>query len=429
MLNSWVTDFINLPIQYFLLVATFYYLTGIRPSMKLLLLNFILIFVPAIILYQTVFWMGIIYLIVGLAVLFFLYERQISSVLFWSIIVVSAIISDHLATSLIFSIVSTLSGWTFTLRLMTFVLIHISIIILISLLLKRYKVNSIKVQWLITVVIIGTLSVFYFNIFRVFKNSNIEVLKANTVFITLYFMLFLLLTVIFIHIYLKSYAIKAKEKEYENFAMYIHSLEQVNNEMQKFRHDYLNVLLSMKGFMDAEDWNGLKKYFTQGILKFEEKTLVSNKILNNLNNIQDLSIKGLLFNKASNAIERDLAISIEVPQFLMSISVDLINLVRILGITIDNAIENCLEDNKKQIQIAILSQEKSEMFIIRNEMKDKVIEINKIFDEYYTTKDTGKGLGLTTVKKIVDQSKNMSLNIWVEDNWFNVELIIKGDYI
>jgi len=151
--------------------------------------------------------------------------------------------------------------------------------------------------------------------------------------------------------------------------------------------------------------------------------LESNKILAHLNNIQNLALKGLIFNKVSSAIEQNLKVSLEVPNPL-KLEEDLIDLTRILGILLDNAIENCVEDRQEFIQLAVIEQKDSTLFVIRNKMNKKVIDINKLFWEGYTTKEQGHGLGLSTVKKIVDSSSDMLLNISVEDNWFNVELLI-----
>ena len=116
-------------------------------------------------------------------------------------------------------------------------------------------------------------------------------------------------------------------------------------------------------------------------------------------------------------------VSLEVPNPL-KLEEDLIDLTRILGILLDNAIENCVEDRQEFIQLAVIEQKDSTLFVIRNKMNKKVIDINKLFWEGYTTKEQGHGLGLSTVKKIVDSSSDMLLNISVEDNWFNVELLI-----
>ncbi|WP_374964216.1 sensor histidine kinase [Lysinibacillus sp. RS5] len=427
MLDVWNISLIYLPIQYVLLIGSFHYLANIRPKCKIFVSSLLLVFIPSVILYKITFWTGIIYLLLGLTLFFSFYKQKKAWLLYWGIVIIVAIISDHLATTIIFSLSFKEISFQLFSRTLMFISIHILFIYIISLLMKRLEsILSVKVRWIITISILCTIGVCYFNIFRVFKDATIETLRLNTIFLTIYFILLLILTGVIIRIHLSKYELKMKDKEHENFKIYVQSLEKVNKDMQKFRHDYLNVLLGMKGYLAANDWKGLETYFNQGILKFEFKTLENNKILGNLKNIQDPALKGLLFNKASCAIEHNLQISIEV-QNPLKMTANQIDLTRILGILIDNAIENCLEDQPKIIQIAIIKQTNSTIFVIRNKIKEKFIDINKIFNEGYSTKEKGQGLGLSTVKKIVDTSPDMLLNTWVDDNWFNMELFVKGE--
>ncbi|WP_108308293.1 sensor histidine kinase [Metalysinibacillus jejuensis] len=422
---EWIINFINLPVQYVLIVASFYLLSGRKITRKELLNSIIKVFIPASIIYQFVYWLGIIYLIISL-VLYFSVSRK-NEILYWISIVIIAIISDHLATTFIYSIIIHTETYRLILRLILFVIIHLIIIYLIYSLKTRYnlKIPS-SIYWVITLLVIITLGIFYFNIFRIYNQTSIEALRVNTLFLIFYFMLTLTLICVIVYINIKIYVVKQNEIEFKNFTEYVQSVEKVNSEMQKFRHDYLNILLGIKGYIKERDLNGLEEYFNKGIFKFEIKTLESNKILGNLNNIQDLSLKGLLFNKASSAIEKDLAITIEVPSPI-KVPSNSINLTRILGNLIDNAIENCIEEGTKGINIAIIKQDTFTLFVIQNELKNTDINISKIFTEGYTTKIYGQGLGLANIKKIIDNSPELTLNIWINDCWFNAELFLKGE--
>lgn len=422
---EWIINFINLPVQYVLIVASFYLLSGRKITRKELLNSIIKVFIPASIIYQFVYWLGIIYLIISL-VLYFSVSRK-NEILYWISIVIIAIISDHLATTFIYSIIIHTETYRLILRLILFVIIHLIIIYLIYSLKTRYnlKIPS-SIYWVITLLVIITLGIFYFNIFRIYNQTSIEALRVNTLFLIFYFMLTLTLICVIVYINIKIYVVKQNEIEFKNFTEYVQSVEKVNSEMQKFRHDYLNILLGIKGYIKERDLNGLEEYFNKGIFKFEIKTLESNKILGNLNNIQDLSLKGLLFNKASSAIEKDLAITIEV-RSPIKVPSNSINLTRILGNLIDNAIENCIEEGTKGINIAIIKQDTFTLFVIQNELKNTDINISKIFTEGYTTKIYGQGLGLANIKKIIDNSPELTLNIWINDCWFNAELFLKGE--
>lgn len=429
-LNSTYGNFINLPIQFMALVIGFIYIKKIRLSKNDVLIIGIYLFIPTIILYLAAHWAGTIYLFLSLTTFFFWHTKKISAFFYISTLFLIAILSDHVASILVFNI------YIMPERVMLQLLLRISIFIILytlsMLVFKavrkffRNKINpSLNIYIVLIIIILVTVIVFYINIFRFFNNYKFEILKTNLIIFTVYLFLIFTLITILLYIVLKAQSLAARENEYENFSTYVASLEQVNKDMQKFRHDYLNILLSMRGYISEKDWEGLETYFEKGILKFEKKTLVSNKILGNLENLQVKGLKGLLFTKSSRAIEHDLNISIEIDQPIKDIAMDIIELNRILGILIDNALESCREEKKKEIQIAIIKQAPGlTMFVIRNQIKERDINISQLFEEGFTTKATGQGMGLATVKKIIDSNPNTTLNMWIDHNWFCVELLI-----
>lgn len=87
------------------------------------------------------------------------------------------------------------------------------------------------------------------------------------------------------------------EFEKEQFTDYMHSLELINNDMQKFRHDYSNILFTMQGYIEINDLEGLKEYFKQHIFTAEEDTLKRYQRLANLSKLQITGLKGLLLTK------------------------------------------------------------------------------------------------------------------------------------
>ena len=40
-------------------------------------------------------------------------------------------------------------------------------------------------------------------------------------------------------------------------------IESINNEMRKFRHDYVNILTTMSEYIREDDMPGLRQYFNE----------------------------------------------------------------------------------------------------------------------------------------------------------------------
>lgn len=426
-LNGPISDVLNLPIQFWLITLSFLFLKNLSFSVKEVVIYIGIVFIPSIIIFNYLFWLGIIYIILAMVLYFYWKSKHVNSITYIFGLFIVAIIVDHLATSIITYLAIPLNLWILILRSIIFMFIFIILIFLFKIIQNKYKYLfklSSKIKVLIILVILLTLVVFYFNIFIVYSNIDNQIIKFNTLVFLLYFLVLIFLIGSIIYIWIKEENLKAREAENNNFTTYINSLEHINKEMQKFRHDYMNVLISMKSYMDLRDWEGLTDYFEKDILNFEKDTLMENTILGNLKNLQITGLKGLLLTKSLYALESEISITIEIPDIINSVSANIIELNRVIGIVFDNAIENCIEDQRKEIQCAILKPSNSILLItVRNQIKNKDIPINKIFNEGYTTKK-GQGLGLSTVKKIVENNPNMSLNVWIEENWFCFELLV-----
>ena len=227
----------------------------------------------------------------------------------------------------------------------------------------------------------------------------------------------------------KEQKLKTREIEFKNFENYVNSLEQVNKDMQKFRHDYLNILLSLRGYIQDSDWSGLILHFEENIIQFEKKSIESSKVVGHLENLQILGLKGLVFTKSCQAIENNLNISIEINRPVENIEMNIITLNRVLGILIDNAIEGCLEQNTKEIEFAIIQQGGQTTIIIRNEIKEFNLPTSILFEEGFTTKTSGQGIGLSTVKSIISQIPNVTFSLWFDGDWFYAELLIMEGHV
>lgn len=142
--------------------------------------------------------------------------------------------------------------------------------------------------------------------------------------------------------------------------------------------------------------------------------------LANLANLKITGIKGLILTKTLQAEKEGISVHIEIPDEIEELSMNVIDISRILGIFLDNAIEANIENNEnKEIDIAIFhSMSGSTLIIIENTISDNSIMINQIFDEGYSTKGKNRGTGLSTVKSILKNYPNVMLNTDVNNGVF-----------
>ena len=68
-----------------------------------------------------------------------------------------------------------------------------------------------------------------------------------------------------------------KEKEYTQLKEYTDLLENVSTDLRKFKHDYINILLTLGGYIDEGDLNGLKEFYNkEEILARKKGSCLSN---------------------------------------------------------------------------------------------------------------------------------------------------------
>ncbi|WP_153732824.1 sensor histidine kinase [Sporosarcina obsidiansis] len=278
-------------------------------------------------------------------------------------------------------------------------------------------------QMVLLLIAISTGIVFYV---LIFMPADIQISAINLVILFFYFVIMIILTRIVLHTMMKEQEITQKFIEQQQFTHYMQTLEQVNRDMQTFRHDHANILLSLRGYIESEDVKGLRKYFDEQIVKVEQRTLYKNQVFSQLDRLQLIEIKGLISTKLLLANELSIPISVEIPDVIEDISINRLHLSRVLGILLDNAIEASTSLDDPQINLAFLSVEHQVIIVIENRLLDSEVSIQQLFTERYSTKREDGGLGLPSVRRILAEYPNSTWNSRIENQWFIHEIIIDG---
>lgn len=99
-------------------------------------------------------------------------------------------------------------------------------------------------------------------------------------------------------------------EQYENLQTYTRKLEELYNSMRSFKHDYVNLLATMSGYMEENNMKELKSYFYQEILPISHSFSENNSRLSSLSFIENLELKGLLSSKLIRAMELGLHVEL-----------------------------------------------------------------------------------------------------------------------
>lgn len=191
-----------------------------------------------------------------------------------------------------------------------------------------------------------------------------------------------------------------KRTKYE-LTQYINTLETVTSNIRKNHHDFSNILFSLGGYIYQTPINEkeLIAYFESVTQTFEEDYHYFIEI-SKLKNLAIPELKTLIFTKFMAATKRNIAFEIEIENQITNLSIDHLELSRIFGILLDNAMEAAAESEQPYVRLAIFEDRKDYVVILVNSTKQKNV-VSFIHQKNFTTKGEGHGLGLAIVKSIV----------------------------
>lgn len=278
---------------------------------------------------------------------------------------------------------------------------------------------------LISILSCITIIVLYLNIFIPTTYEEIQLTKINLIIQISYLVIMSILITLLVNNINRASKVKHEKMEQSLFKQYMSSLEEINLNMQKFRHDYKNILITMERYIESGDLEKLKNYFQDKIIKTEKNTLLKNTLIKDLGNLEIIELKGLLLTKLFLAVEENLNIQIEIPEKIKRIPMDIIDLSRIVGILIDNAIEASVQSPNPFVNLAIIITSKnSTLIIIENSFNDSSLDISQIYKTNYSTKKGNRGFGLKNIANILSNYPNILLNISIENYVFIQEIEI-----
>nr|SFZ87619.1 histidine protein kinase; sensor protein [Loigolactobacillus rennini] len=237
---------------------------------------------------------------------------------------------------------------------------------------------------------------------------------------------FIIATIVVMFYFIRSYQLvlkkQAEEQTYQNLLDYTDKLEDNYAQLRKFKHDYQNVLLSLNGYIQQSQQADLKAYYRQIVLQTGKEIKTDNMRFDGLEALKVPALQSLTYQKLVTARKYNITTFLEVRDPITAVPVDMVKLVRILGILLDNAIEATYRQDHGVIRIAYIKYNQAEIeVIIQNTIaEDQPLALNELFDAGYTSKGSGHGMGLTTVKQMVDAIPNMTLEVKVVAGQYRV---------
>lgn len=207
---------------------------------------------------------------------------------------------------------------------------------------------------------------------------------------------------------LQEKVVLQKEIQLQNLSNYSQQVEGLYQEIRSFRHDYANILSSLKIGIDQKDINLVSQVYDSVLKNSGEKLKGKRFDVAHLRNINDLALKSLLLSKLSEAQNLSVPVSLEIGEQFSIKNMEQIDFLTITSILLDNAIESAAEGG-----IAVCFLEDTEwnklVMIVKNSTLEREIELRDIFKRDNSSKGEGRGIGLANVRRILKSYPNVCL--------------------
>ena len=295
--------------------------------------------------------------------------------------------------------------------------------------LTLFIANSTMYLYFVIIPIIGYIEIEK----KISLNGYQEILTA------LYFLLF----ICFVNILdrnlrreLQAQLLLQKEIQLQNINNYSSQIEGLYKDVRSFRHDYTNILTSLKIGIDERDIDMITEVY-YSVLKDSGKMLKGKRFeIARLGNIVDLSFKSLLLSKLSEAQNLSIPVSLEIEKPITVKNIDQLDFLTIVSILLDNAIEAATEvaknadiekSSNEGITVCFFENSKlnKQVLIIQNSTLKNEVDMTQIFERGVSSKGNGRGIGLSNIKRILKSYPNISLNTTSRDFIFRQILEIE----
>ena len=214
------------------------------------------------------------------------------------------------------------------------------------------------------------------------------------------------------------------EKKQEITSAYRREIQNMYNEIIDFKHDYIKIYSSMSTLIASDNLKMIKDFFYKEILPFHNSILKDVTFTHSITLIEDSIIQGIIYSYVLKAKNNSINFNIDIQVNINIVSeISSLDMSRILGILLDNAFEEAVKTESKNVILSIIPLKTQIIYVIKNSC-NTVPDISKIFLNNYSTKGENHGRGLSIVQNICNNYSNVFFNVKIQDNFFLSELII-----
>ena len=249
--------------------------------------------------------------------------------------------------------------------------------------------------------------------------------QAGYILSLILFFILLLIAIIGSHLAKENLVAEQQDLLEQERLDYVEKLELMHGELASFRHDYVNILLTLDEGVRTKDLLQIEKIYYDTIAP-------TSKIMNNheldlvkFSFITIPEVKSVLRVKVIAAEQQQVQVMVDIPETIETVAMPVVSFIRAISILLDNAIEEAVRSQAKIVQIAFFEMEETQYFIVRNSCQQEAIDLQRLSEKRYSSKEGKRGYGLFSLKRLVDQIDHATLETTFTAPYFTQTLILK----
>lgn len=299
------------------------------------------------------------------------------------------------------------------------------VMLIVTLILKKplkklfsYNISTSKKIIFISFLTLTSLAIFFYNLINTYR-LNKDIFGYLIVIITLIVILF--------YLFKQKIDNEAISKKYDDLLNIMKNYESDIEEQRIMIHETRNELMTIKSKINDNEKQMAIIDYIDSILGDKVSSKMSK--YSKFKYLPSNGIKGFFYYKFTEAEKRGIKVSVNISKkiessFLGNLETkDFKNLVRIIGVYLDNAIEASYDSKEKKLGIEIYLIKKDIDIIISNTF-DNEVNNEKIGFERFTTKGKNRGHGLLLVKHILHGNTIFESSSEIKDHIYTQRLKI-----
>ena len=217
----------------------------------------------------------------------------------------------------------------------------------------------------------------------------------------------------------RVYRDRFAEEQVKNLKLYTDQLEHDQLKLRHFKHDYKNLLFSLKTVADEKNYDEMNQAL-DNLENYSDDYLdnLSMDLYQDLNNVKNPYLKSLFISKLNTINQHNITCFFNCTDELTEVPINIFDLINILDQAIDNAIHFTERQEHGKIQLAVTKEDQQLAFLINNTLANLP-----------TTERSQDFLELLHIKDFKKKYSNVFIQYSQNPKWFrfHITLITKGE--